>query len=1659
LLLALVADAAPVCTYNSDPVAAATTSFGSAPPYTNQESTQTAVACTSGSPTTAARSNTSSYARTVITPPAIGDFKFLVKNTTTSNAAPVFGMVASMSPDTKQFPDASIKVPVIAGVTTPGCDDTLAGGTGGINAIERHLHRSWPLYGKTYYYGDYIANPPNDPTTVTLITSPYTKWTPYNSTPGTPLAGGDEYIYMDPTNSQSGSQQYGWGPVQTGGVTADAMHPLMAAGHADACVDVAGLTATERTQCRTCLTAKGYYLHDGTTAGDMQSSVFKGALLNDYPPIWAHLAWGFGYVLDFQLHDASNNPLFAIVRDQYQSQNSVGCPSPANPNHAGGSYEPVGQADCSIAWPVYKWPQIQALGMGPVTNDMSNMQGGNSAWCSAQTFPASGGGASLLSPSTPAGDMLAVANAVQGFVNSGGACNSCQQKAVLYIGFGAPCAEAQPSFPAQSIAPCTGECNYTHPEASCRCGSGTDSNWLPQTASYLYNSLNFRTYFIGMGQHTAAMRRAAAEGHGKYFDASDAASFHDGLVAILTDLIGTAASSATSTVNAVQVSVAGQQELVPRFVARQNQGLWEGHLFKYFLFSEFAANCSKAGDVVPVPNSAQPVCNATCVCPGGSCSARWLVDANAGTCNLIAPDSTGFLYEATWNGSALVVPQPVACTTNAQCGGKTCSLATKTCPSTAVGAVPVWDALTQIRNVNWYQRNVFTAIDSNGDGAINSSDGDGTSPAGMYKITTSAGAGNADLTGGVSDAVADALAPYMAIDGTTTCTDVENALGIALPGAASVRLRACARVILNYALGEDLFNEQQLPSTDPNYLVSNRLNMLGDVFHSSPQDIGPPSSEADCLTNTRRCVSTLFNNSTTQSDNHANATAWQALEIPATIIDPASGSAVANSANAYAYEAYFKDETFAKKRPHVSVFGANDGMVHAIQTSCYVCAINSAGACTNVVGTAVTPTYWDGAGTGSCIAGSKNNGSELWAFIPPDLLPKLAQLLLGKHQFFVDNSPMVRDIYTPSGTQAPKKRYTIGSTPVLEFKRVAIFGEREGGTRWFGLDVTDPAAPQFRWIFPQPNTADELSVGQSWGDWVPNAPPVVPVRLAAPTGLGKFPSYTNSDGASADFQEKWVVLLPGGHDPYGVVGKHIYMLDAYTGSKIFQTTDYSTVKQDFPFSALPAAIPWGTAEVSAGSPSYNNGFFDTAIYGDEGGQVWTARFNDVGKGYVAGTSIVNNWFFGRTFREFAADDTGASPYKMQHRTPFYQMASAARMAEGTLRAFMGSGDRANAAESGVGMCSMYNPAACGKLKCTMTLAENLSLNGNPQVNGAGSYDGSINATYSTSWSETFTSGTAACSPAYQEINACVSCSGGGGSAATNAPPSEPQYACTNTSTGWKCQVSTISETVASSRLEAATVTPSPNPNTDLGYFSRFVGFNVFDTNAVTPRSIFTSATTAATYDGRALTETKLTNLFAANTPQTFNPVGTVTVSAQTTGASPGYFFYYPVIDERTATNSVVAQNCVTWYSMEPGQPCNVDADCSGGTCNTTTHTCNSPTACGSSATAIPARSAFLYQINASDGSTNCGLTSSSYIRSAAPLNAFLVPPPPPQQLISQNAKGQLQYSIIAPAGQLSPPAAAGIGGNSTPFSFFYTVGLPRETEWCRHQFNASACYP
>ncbi len=92
------------------------------------------------------------------------------------------------------------------------------------------------------------------------------------------------------------------------------------------------------------------------------------------------------------------------------------------------------------------------------------------------------------------------------------------------------------------------------------------------------------------------------------------------------------------------------------------------------------------------------------------------------------------------------------------------------------------------------------------------------------------------------------------------------------------------------------------------------------------------------------------------------------------------------------------------------------------------------------------------------------NGEETFAFVPSAVFPKLHKLT-GKsyegahHQFYVDGSPVVADVYM-SG----------------EWRTVLVGTLRAGGKGLFALDVTDPSNIKLLWEFDDGDIPQEKSV-------------------------------------------------------------------------------------------------------------------------------------------------------------------------------------------------------------------------------------------------------------------------------------------------------------------------------------------------------------------------------------------------------------------------------------------------------------------------------------------------------------------------------------------------------------------------------------------------------
>lgn len=214
-----------------------------------------------------------------------------------------------------------------------------------------------------------------------------------------------------------------------------------------------------------------------------------------------------------------------------------------------------------------------------------------------------------------------------------------------------------------------------------------------------------------------------------------------------------------------------------------------------------------------------------------------------------------------------------------------------------------------------------------------------------------------------------------------------------------------------------------------------------------------------------------------------------------------------------------------KTRRAVVYVAANDGMLHAFDST----------------------------------AGGTNAGSELWAYIPPMVMPTLYKLAdknySSKHQYYVDGTPSVGDICP----NAPSSTCTSS-----QWKTILVGGLNSGGKGYYALDITDPDSPKALWNF---SDVDDADMGLSYGN----------------------PIITKMNG-------KWVVALTSGYNNTGGDGKgHLYILNANTGELLLKLN--TTVGS--------SSSPSGLAKISAwvDSPLTNNS--TQRIYGgDLEGNVW-----------------------------------------------------------------------------------------------------------------------------------------------------------------------------------------------------------------------------------------------------------------------------------------------------------------------------------------------------------------------------------------------------------------------------------------------------------------------
>ncbi len=311
-------------------------------------------------------------------------------------------------------------------------------------------------------------------------------------------------------------------------------------------------------------------------------------------------------------------------------------------------------------------------------------------------------------------------------------------------------------------------------------------------------------------------------------------------------------------------------------------------------------------------------------------------------------------------------------------------------------------------------------------------------------------------------------------------------------------------------------------------------------------------------------------------------------------------------------------------------FGANDGMLHAVLDT-----VQSSG------------------------TGLMNYGREEWAFIPPDQLPRLKEMIEGfGHQVYVDSTP---GIYFNDTDKDGLVDTADGDKVIL------VCGERKGGSGYFALDVTDPFYPQYLWRI---NSYDDSEPGKP-------GPATVIAEMGQTWSEPRFGLVKTSNGDTAGTP---VFFVGGGYSSNNSSGKAVIAVNVLTGV---------VVKK---FSGLPG-MNFSFASSVAVIDENDNGFVDKIYVGDLGGQMWRfSSFVDSGGNSLVFPNCnenINSWT-GQVF--FKTDET--------HARKFFFPPSVT-LEKGYDMVFMGTGDRENACcNNGAFTCTSTAPDIIAGVKDT-----------------------------------------------------------------------------------------------------------------------------------------------------------------------------------------------------------------------------------------------------------------------------------------------------------------------------------------------------------------------
>ena len=268
------------------------------------------------------------------------------------------------------------------------------------------------------------------------------------------------------------------------------------------------------------------------------------------------------------------------------------------------------------------------------------------------------------------------------------------------------------------------------------------------------------------------------------------------------------------------------------------------------------------------------------------------------------------------------------------------------------------------------------------------------------------------------------------------------------------------------------------------------------------------------------------------------------------------------------------------------------------------------------------------------------DGSEAWAFIPPEVLPNLQEIPSAIHSYTVDSSPSVY-IYDANKN---------GNIETSTDKVVLLIGLRRGGGpnnyagvpangSFYALDVSNPATPKYLWSVSNA-TSGFSELGESWGE-----PKIVKMKIGAVSKMVAFipGGYDNMNedsryGATQKFTGTGTIdnavsgagslistPITSTNTPYSPKGRGIYAIEIATLSSAGAPTIASSPTRIWgvvngsstSYTTSPATDAGMTFSFASEITTLDvdgNGYIDRLYATDLGGNLW--RF-DVGSTSIA----------------------------------------------------------------------------------------------------------------------------------------------------------------------------------------------------------------------------------------------------------------------------------------------------------------------------------------------------------------------------------------------------------------------------------------------------------